>query len=296
MNLDEEVRTMLRERAEGVAAAPVVPERTVRRTQMRKALSTGGALAVVAVVAVAGAFVIRSAFSSDAAPLRPAGQPDATETTDEPSFTVAPKDVTVLGAFARLDPGTYYIDPDKDPSTRLRVVYTIATTGWESWAGAFKSHGNEHAVVSIATVTNVVGHGCRDHSPADPPVGPTVDDLAAALTDLAPFRVTSPATDVTLAGYRGKHLELTVPDLPVEGSGEGDPQFTGCEDGNLASWVAAVNDGAYYGHTLPGYTEEFWILDVEGSRVVIVGGTTPEAPAEDIAEMRAIIDSIQIEP
>ena len=136
--------------------------------------------------------------------------------------------------------------------------------------------------VSITTVTNLVRHGCRDHSWADPPVGPSVDDLAAALADLAPFRVTSPPKDVTIYGYSGKHLELTVPDLPVEGSGD-DRRFTGCEDGNLKSWVAAI-DTRTGGRVLrlqrrPGCTEEFWILDVEGTRLMIeANGPLPRPP------------------
>jgi hypothetical protein len=36
------------------------------------------------------------------------------------------------------------------------------------------------------------------------------------------------------------HLELTVPDLPVEGEGD-DRRFTGCVGGNLKSWVAAID-------------------------------------------------------
>jgi hypothetical protein len=54
-----------------------------------------------------------------------------------------------------------------------------------------------------------------------------VEELATALADLAPFRVTSPPEDVTTYGYSGKHLELTVPDLPVEGSGD-HRRFPGC--------------------------------------------------------------------
>jgi hypothetical protein len=79
MNLDQNLRTMLRERAEGVAATPVVPDGTVRRVRMRKALSAGGALAVVAAVAVAGTFAVRSAVTTDAAPVPPAGERGAEE-------------------------------------------------------------------------------------------------------------------------------------------------------------------------------------------------------------------------
>lgn len=72
MNLDENLRTMLRERAEGVAASPVVPDVTVRRVRVRKALWTGGALAAVAAVGVMSAVVLRSTVLSDAAPVPPA--------------------------------------------------------------------------------------------------------------------------------------------------------------------------------------------------------------------------------
>lgn len=297
MNLDEKVRTMLQERAGSVAAAPVVPEQTVRRVRMRKALSAGTALVVVAAVGVTGAFVVRSAFSSDAAPLRPAGTPDAAETTEGSSSTGTAQDIMRLPDFGPLEPGTYYIDPDDDPSTPLRVVYDIAADDWAQWIGAVKFHGKDgHVGVSITTVTNLVRHGCRDQSPLDPPVGPSVDDLAAALADLAPFRVTSPPTDVTMLGYRGKHLELTVPDLPVERTPEG-LEFPECEDRNLTSWFSPWDPvEGFFGHSGPGYTEEFWILDVEGTRLVIVAHTTPKAPAADIAEGRAVIDSIRIEP
>ena len=42
--------------------------------------------------------------------------------------------------------------------------------------------------------------------------------------------------------------------------------------------------------------EEFWILDVDGTRLVIETNHSPASPPEDVAEMRAILDSIRIEP
>ena len=229
----------------------------------------------------------------------------------EPTASPTIQDIMELEPFAPLEPGTYFIDPDLDPSTPLRVVYEVPFEGWSMWIGAtkFAEEGTacsssgcpghpSHVGVSITTVTNLVRHGCRDHSWADPPVGPSVDDLATALADLASFRVTSPPKDVTIYGYSGKHLELTVPDLPVEGEGD-DRRFTECVDGNLKSWVAAIDTesgDAYYGYTGPGYTEEFWILDVEGTRLVIVAARSPGSPRKDLAEQRAILESIQIEP
>jgi hypothetical protein len=218
--------------------------------------------------------------------------------TGEPSPTPTVQDVGKLEDFAPLEPGAYFMDPDFDPSTSLRVVYEVAEEGWSQWIGATKFHGEDgHVAVSIVTVANLVTHGCKDRSPADPPIGPTVEDLAAGLADLAPFRVTSAPADVTMYGYQGKHLELTVPDLPVESDGEHGYDFVGCVGGSLASWILAGEEGEpYFGYTEPGYTEEFWILDVEGTRLMIAAERTPGSPPEYLAEQRAILDSIRIEP
>jgi len=233
-----------------------------------------------------------------------ASDPDAADTTgpsptSPPSAAPAVHDVMEIEYFAPLEPGTYSIDPDLEPSTPLRVVYEIPAEGWSQWIGAAKFSDAGHVGVSITTVSNLVRHGCRDHSWADPPVGPSVDDFATALADLAPFRVTSPPEDVSINGYRGMHLELTVPkDLPFEGEAD-DGFFVGCTDASLKSWVAAIDTepgDAFYGYTGPGYTEEFWILDVEGTRLMIAAGRSPGSPSEDLEEQSAILDSIRIEP
>ena len=215
-----------------------------------------------------------------------------------PSPSLAAQDIWSFEPLGPIEPGTYFIDPDLDPSTPLRVVYEIPAEGWSMWVGGSKFSDAGHVGVSITTVVNLVGDGCQS-SWAEPPVGPSVNDLATALAALAPFQVTSPPTDVTIYGYSGKHLEWTVPDLPVTGEGD-DLRFTGCVEGKLKSWVApfdtAESGDAYYGYTGPGYVEEFWILDVDGTRLMIAGEQSPGSSAQDIAERDAILDSIRIEP
>src|SRR6185436_8748639 len=44
----------------------------------------------------------------------------------------------------------------------------------------------------------------------DPPVGPTADDLATALVEQAAGNASAP-TDVTVGGYPGKRVELSLP-------------------------------------------------------------------------------------
>lgn len=212
------------------------------------------------------------------------------------------KDVTGIAWFAPLAPGTYVIDAGFDPSTQLRVVYDIPAAGWSKWIGGVKFAGDRgsgpeprHVGVSITTVVNLVRDGCRDHAWADPPVGPDVDDLAGALAGLAPFEVTTPPEDATVDGYVGKHLELTVPALPVDAQG-----FGGCVDGHLKSWVAPMDTAeegdAFYGYAGPGYVEEYWILDVDGTRLVIAAGRSAGSSAGDLAELDAILESIRIDP
>jgi hypothetical protein len=219
--------------------------------------------------------------------------------SSEPSPASTIHDVMELEPEAALEPGAYFIDPDLDPDTPLRVMYEVPVEGWSRWIGAvkFAEPDPSHVAVSITTVANLVRHGCRDHSWAEPPVGASVADLATALADLPPFRVTSPPEDVTVDGYDGKHLELTVPNLPLAGD---DHRFTGCIGGHLKSWVGAIDTAeegdAFYGYTGPGYREEFWILDVEGTRLMIASGRSPGSPPEDLAELGAIINSIRIEP
>ena len=197
-----------------------------------------------------------------------------------------------------VEPGRYYMDPDLDPDTPLRVVYEIPVDGWSHWLGTVKFGEDGHVALTITTVNNLVIDGCSDHSHADPPIGPTLDDLAIALSELAPFQVTSPPQDVTVYGYSGRHLEWTVPELPVQGSGD-TLTFTDCVGGQLMSWVApwdTTSGDAFYGYTGPGYTEEFWILDVEGTRLMIAAERSADTPQQDLDELLVILDSIRIEP
>lgn len=247
------------------------------------------ALGLVAAIAGCGTADVPSSSSQPAATATPP------PTTSGPNSTAA-QDIYDVPNFSPLEAGTYSIDPDKDPSTPLRVLYTIPE-GWSQWIGAFKGEeGANRAVgVSITNITNLVVDGCSDHSAADPPVAPEVDDLASALVNLAPFRVKDPPTDVTLAGYPGKHLSLILPDVPYELRGD-DTYYTECTNGEIWSWKAPNLGDAFYGYIGPGQIEEFWILDVEGSRLVIIGGWFAESPPADIAEMRAVLESIQIGP
>jgi hypothetical protein len=105
----------------------------------------------------------------------------------------------------------------------------------------------------------------------------TVDDVVAFLAGL-PLIDISENTDVTLDGYRGKHLEFT------RTAGEID-----CGWGGLDGWPASSP-------TAIDEDNQVWILDVDGVRLVIDAFASPETSDRVRAELRQIVESIKIEP
>jgi len=216
----------------------------------------------------------------------------------EPSTALSETSCHGTGYFEGLPVGAAcWIEIAAADDPPIRVRYTIPASGWSAFIGTFKDvdEGNDpqRASVLIADIKNVTVHACERQAVSNPPVGPSVEDLAGALSTLPPFEVTSPAADVTAYGYRGTHLQLRVPlDQPFR-SDVG--SFVGCNDSALASWIAPPLSFAFYGYTAPGDTEDFWILDVDGTRVVISAIASADASDELMAERQAILDSIVIE-
>jgi hypothetical protein len=116
-------------------------------------------------------------------------------------------------------------------------------------------------------------------------VGPSVDDLAAALLE-QPGATASGPVDTTLGGYPAFRIDLTVPkrlDLKacrLEGIG-------------LQIWYSAPADKYFV--LLPDGIASVFILDVDGRRHVFLTQYRSAASDEDVRELQAILDSIQNE-
>jgi hypothetical protein len=179
-----------------------------------------------------------------------------------------------------LEAGTY----------RLTVVGVVATItvppGWANVQGI--GVGKDIPDVSFAAVVfwpsdeevaHVYSDPCRwQDGYVDPPVGPTVDDLVTALAN-QPQRGESVPIDVSIDGYRGKMVELTVPD---------DIDFADCDGGQFYSW-----EGRF--HQAPGQVDRIYVLDVDGRRLVIDAHFTPGTSAGDLAEQQAVLESIRLD-
>ena len=162
------------------------------------------------------------------------------------------------------------------------VTFTLPA-GWTNngW-GVIK--GDPIFGLIFMNVANIYTDSCPSVQ-VDPPVGPTVDDLASAWANLPGFDATA-ASDVTVDGYDGKQIEFTVPDYNEDE----------CRDGRYGIFQEAgfAGRGPNYWAQAPHQYLRVWILDVDGTRLVIGAGYFPNTSQQDRTELNEILDSIQI--
>lgn len=136
---------------------------------------------------------------------------------------------------------------------------------------------NSEAHLGFATVDNTFVDPCAAEPVLrDPVIGPTVEDLVTALEGLPGIEV-SPPTDVSVAGFAGKQMELTA----LDGA---------CSAALLWHLQPMDDAGPLEAHA------RVWIVDVRGERLVIIAQDRPGANASAIGEMQAMVDSLEIEP
>ena len=178
-----------------------------------------------------------------------------------------------------LEAGTYYVD---DPFP-VRVFFDLPQD-WVVWGysyvGSFVGTGVDDETgrgMSLEIVDNVVADPCDPGAELlDPPAGPSVDDLVAALSDLEGFEATSPV-DIEISGFEGRQFELTAPDVGAE-----------CE---LRTWHTTTRTNGVGA----GEVNRIRILNVDGVRLVIAAAHFEPISDEAMAEFDAILDSIRIE-
>jgi hypothetical protein len=172
-----------------------------------------------------------------------------------------------------LKPGTYVTTAGP-----LRVAFTVPSGWFKGTIEHVVWESASNSSVAFTAPDNLFIDPCDTaRGLRNPPVGPTVDDLVMALRDV-PGATASAASDVTVAGYHGKKVELT-------GTESGS-----CDEGIL--WAVGDSIALSAG---PGETVPMRIVDVRGARLVIASRTRPEITAEGEAQMEAIIESIQVE-
>ena len=98
-----------------------------------------------------------------------------------------------------------------------------------------------------------------------------------------PMRDAATPVEVTVDGYQGFMLEWSVPT---------DIDFSACDESAFESWTALGWSSNRY-HQAPGQVDRLWILDMDGSRLVIDAAYRPGVTEQDREELFAVVDSIQ---
>ncbi len=188
---------------------------------MNKLLLVGIGVAVVAAASCSGAAVSTPPHGSDVGASTPPATATPVAATTAPSiFAAAP----TAGPVTDLLTGGRYLFQVGD--------LTIEGTGPDGWVGypSWALDGPEPVRadaptgigISFFTANGLYSDPCHwdvagtgdAGTPGDVVVGPTVDDLVAALRANT-FYTSSAATPVTIDGYAGQELELQLPEEPV---------------------------------------------------------------------------------
>jgi hypothetical protein len=235
-----------------------------------------GAAAAVLVVAVVGyQFLPRNGGSGAQPTAPPTAQPS-------PSASPTPVPTASLVAHALTPFGTGEDQFDTEDSRYDSMTFAVtAPPSWEAFGQVsvvIDGDGPpDGAAVWFWPGDDLFSEPCRpsDEQPADSPVGPTVDDFVTALVEHPSLDVTAPV-EVTLAGYSGMYLTLTIPD-----------DISGCDT------YRPFGDSHIYAQG-PGQRWHMWVLDVNGVRVVVESNDFPGTSPQRLAEMQSIVDSLVI--
>ena len=248
---------------------------------MSKFLPLGVGLAAVAVVAILG---IQT--------LRPVGPGPGTGPTPTPTVRPTPTPTPTPVASPL---GTYQLWPGIAGAVPITV--TVAAPGWFGEPNGGLVTRNNDPMPPDGAGLIVFADDNDWYVPSDPcswratmPAagGATVDELVSALGAQATREASAPE-DVTLDGHAGTVITLHVPD---------DADFSRCDSTTFCSWgdpELNQTDSCFRYNQGPGQIDKVWIVDVDGKTVLIDAGYYEGTPAEDVAAMEAIVQSIKFE-
>ncbi len=211
-----------------------------------------------------------------------------------PTPTPSPQPLPDAGALA---PGTYWLngDPEVTNGTPVPRIAVTMPAGWTADGDLLLKNyapdlnpgeldaSDAGAGPSLVAwqISGTFVDPCTNHTLVKPTPGPGIDALADALAH-QPGTTAGPLTAVTVDGYSGKFVELTV---TTDISKCGDNfMIWASSDGN-SRWVQGTNE-----------MNRIYILDVEGRRFTFSARIPARTTAADRAELEAVIASIDIQP
>lgn len=197
-----------------------------------------------------------------------------------------------------LVPGPRYEVHPFAPANNIGFTFAVPSTNWEAitfdggtdgiaWAGDSGGVG-----LGFLRVKSLNPDPCSwDGTADDLVIGPSVDDLVNALqASQARYSVSEPMP-VSVSGYSGKSMQLTL--LGDGFSTSNGSATSGCDQGIYRIWNADGFDIHAQG------LANNWVLrivDVNGQRVVILASSLAGSEPLRLAELQRISDVVAIDP
>jgi len=208
----------------------------------------------------------------------PSGKDPATTATGTPTTEVAAGcQMAADSDGTALAPGCWAIQPSElsAPQAALDLPEGFFGSDWGVWVDPPKR--KEWGNIALRMTGDVYRDPC--HRAGSPPkVGPTVEDFTRALAAQKLTRTTAPVP-VEVDGHAGLYVEVSVP-AAVD--------LSECQDKELVLWQGP-------GDEVPQLTREFmkryWVLDVDGQRVVLAVTTHPSATERAVERFSGIVQS-----
>lgn len=260
---------------------------------MNKIVGFGLAAAAVVAAVLIGSQLLGSPGSN-------IGGPDSEPTpTAEPTATLEP--TPSPSPRAGLPDGAFVITNTDAP---VRTTVNIASAGWSALAGLDALTKDDDGLDPPETVGaallawawpagtgfHVYGDPCQWSTTIPEASATTPDEIVAAFAAQASTDATAPV-DVTVGGYAGKAITLNVPmsfDLP---NATREEKFADCDNDIFGFYGLEGGIEPERNAQGAGQIDELWILDVDGSIVILDATYGPATPTDLVEEMRAMAES-----
>lgn len=260
--------------------------------RQRRGVLVAAVLAAAAVVAIA--FVAtRDGGDGD---LEPSDQPSATVTVALPTV---PPARALFGAPGDFEPGTYFVDEvEGTPTPR---IFVALGEGW-STSGVLDGWGIRQEGIGFITFSRadrVLLDACHPGEGYHPGPLTTADGLVTALREQAGWTEVGAPAGLSIDGYTGTALQRTAPTDMSECTRDPVPPEAGPNSNYplFPSFELTNDDGSLgWSYYEPGETETLWVLDVDGTIVILNTRLLAKQPTAAHAEFAAVLDSVRITP
>lgn len=281
------------------------PQRRTWRLRGRPFMNTYAKLAAAAAAILVVAFVGWQLLPGGGFGGKPTPAPTQTAAPTAASPTAAASEASEARKMpdGPLPAGTYFTNPISESPLKVTFEVPGDWDGFGPW-GIIGPDGPEAPKgigIGFLTAEGLFSDPChwdlaRNGSwpqAGDVAAGTTAEDLVAALGANDAYTATAPV-DVVIGGYSGKRVDLELPadvttgcDVVAAQSGSGGVSF-----------VWGTTDAAGNGLYIQGPNQRWQVnvIDIAGTRLIVVVDDYPTTPQAYRDAARAIVDSIELTP